>query len=90
MVKLKAILARILYLLGLAEKSVVTADGVIKRVTKDINELSSIAEAISIREEAIVQKQMKLSYEQNEAQAELKRAKTLQRNIENTLLKDIN
>ena len=82
-------LRRVLYLLGLVEKSVETIDGIIRRVQKDVTKAQEIAEAIQSQEDMLEASIVKAAEEKKSIRLERKKAEMLQANIQNTILKGI-
>ena len=87
--KLKALIIKALYFLGLVEKSVATADGIVKRVTRDVLELDEIAQMVRDRDVQLVAKMEKLVDERNANLEEKERAKLISDNIRKTILKGV-
>jgi len=86
---MKAIIIKVLYMLGLVEKSVETIDGIIKRVQKDVNKAQSIAENIVKTEAALATREVAIKEERAAIRLERKKAELLQKNIKDTILKGI-
>ena len=82
-------LRRVLYLLGLVEKSVETIDGIIRRVQKDVTKAQEIAKAIKSQEGMLEASIAKATEEKASIRLERKKAEKLQENIQNTILKGI-
>jgi len=86
---MKAIIIKVLYMLGLVEKSVETIDGIVKRVQKDVNKAQSIAENIVKAEAVLANREVTIKEERIAIRLERKKAELLQKNIRDTILKGI-
>ena len=82
-------LRRVLYLLGLVEKSVETIDGIVRRVKEDVTKAQKIAETIKSQEVMLEASAAKALAEKKSIRLERKKAEMLQANIQNTILKGI-
>lgn len=87
--KLRAIIFKVLYILGILEHKVETINGIVRRVQRDIDKAQQIAASASYEESAIKDQMDKMVAERKDIRLERKKAEMLSENIKNTLLKGI-